>query len=184
MSDILFVSPSLNGMRTRSSLTMLRMEMEKQAPNLKTDLLDLAELKMDFFDGRPFDAYHADTQHAIDSMLAAAVIIVGCPVYQGSIPGSLKNLFDLLPRHALSKKGAVMVSLIGSNRYYLAPSIHLRPILEEMYATVLHPWLSVEERSIDMLGNSRDADLLVRMSDYARRVIAFSEPYLNTQTDR
>ncbi len=178
MSELLFISPSLHGMRTRSSLMMLKGEIEKQAPEISTHVLDLAQMKVEFFDGRDFHEYNEDTQNAIDAMLAAQVLVVGAPVYQGSIPGSLKNLFDLLPRHALAKKGAVMLSIIGSNRYYLSPSIHLRPVLEEMYATVLHPWLSVEERSLDIMGNTRDADLLIRMSDYAAKVVDFSRSFI------
>ena len=181
MSEMLFISPSLYGVRTRKSLEMLKAEVEKQAPEIRTEMLDLARLQMDFFDGRDFDSYHADTKSAIDAVMAASVLVIGAPVYQGSIPGNLKNLFDLLPRHALAKKGAVMLSVIGSSRYYLAPATSLRPILDEMYATVLHPWLSVEESSIDILGNTRDADLLVRMQDYARKMIGFSRSFIQTE---
>lgn len=105
MSEMLFISPSLYGVRTRKSLEMLKAEVEKQAPEIRTEMLDLARLQMDFFDGRDFDSYHADTKSAIDAVMAASVLVIGAPVYQGSIPGNLKNLFDLLPRHALAKKG-------------------------------------------------------------------------------
>lgn len=181
MSELLFVSPSLYGMRTKSSLALLKAEVEKQAPKLRTDWLDLAGMQVEFFDGRDFESYNSDTKAAIDKMMAASVLVIGAPVYQGSIPGSLKNLFDLLPRHALAKKGAIMLSVIGSSRYYLAPATSLRPILDEMYATVLHPWLSVEESSIDILGNTRDADLLVRMQDYARKTIDFSRNFIESE---
>lgn len=178
MSDILFISGTTRGMRTRSSTLLLKEAVEKQSPDLPTAFLDLATLQMEFFDGRPFEEYNQDTQHAIDAVIAASVIVVAAPVYQGSIPGSLKNLFDLLPRHGLARKGAVILSVIGSNRYYLSPAYHLRPVLEELYATVLHPWLSVEESLLDVMGNTRDADLLVRLQQYAREVVAFTREFL------
>lgn len=179
MSDLLFVSGSLQGMRTRSSLLLLKEAVEQQAPDWQTELLDLSALQVEFFDGRPFEEYNDDTRRAVDALIACRVLVIASPVYQGSIPGSLKNLFDLLPRHALANKGAVMLSILGSTRYYLSPGQHLRPVLEELYATVLHPWLSVEERAIDVMGNTRDADLLVRMRQYATRIVDFSKPYLN-----
>ena len=178
MHDLLFVSGSLQGMRTKSSVLLLKEQVEKQAPPFQTALLDLAEVRPEFYDGRPFEEYQKHTQDAIDQIMAASVLVFASPVYQGSIPGSLKNLFDLLPRHALTGKGAVMLSIIGSNRYYLSPGYHLRPVLEELQATVLHPWLAVEEKLLDVMGHTRDADLLVRMQQYATRIIAFSAPFL------
>ena len=56
MSELLFISPSLHGMRTRSSLMMLKGEIEKQAPEISTHVLDLAQMKVEFFDGRDFHA--------------------------------------------------------------------------------------------------------------------------------
>lgn len=178
MRELLFISGSAQGFRTRSSAILLKEAVEQQAPQMRTDLLDLAVLQMQFFDGRPFEEYNEDTRQTIDAVMAASVLVVASPVYQGSIPGSLKNLFDLLPRHALANKGAVMLSLIGSNRYYLSPVYHLRPVLEELDATVLSPWLSVEEKHLDVMGQTRDADLLVRMRRYASQIITFAEPFL------
>lgn len=175
MSDILFLAGTTSGMRTRSSVELFKEAIEKRAPRYSTEILDLQELDMQFFDGRAVEEYNEDTKSAIDAIVAASLIVVAAPVYQGSIPGSLKNLFDLLPRNALAKKKAAIISLLGSNRYYLSPGLHLRPVLEELSATVLHPWISVEEKLLDVLGNTRDADLLVRMDLYAARVVDFLE---------
>ena len=165
MHDLLFVSGSLQACE-RKQRTLLKSRWKAGTHSKQHS--DLAEVRPEFYDGRPFEEYQKHTQDAIDQIMAASVLVFASPVYQGSIPGSLKNLFDLLPRHALTGKGAVMLSIIGSNRFYLSPGYHLRPVLEELQATVLHPWLAVEEKLLDVMGHTRDADLLVRMRSMRR----------------
>jgi FMN reductase len=41
--------------------------------------------------------YTGDTRVVLEKIMEADAYIIGTPVFQASIPGTLKNLFDLLP---------------------------------------------------------------------------------------
>ena len=57
---------------------------------------------------------------------------IGFPIFQASIPGSLKNVFDLLPVNAFHDKVIGLVATAGSSKHYLIPEMHLKPILSYM----------------------------------------------------
>ena len=46
-------------------------------------------------------------------------LIIGTPVFQASIPATLKNIFDLLPVNALQEKIVSMLVTAGSPKHYL-----------------------------------------------------------------
>lgn len=58
--------------------------------------LSLDQLTLELADGRSKEKYNEDTQEAIAKMEAADGYIIATSIFQGSIPGSFKNLLDLI----------------------------------------------------------------------------------------
>jgi FMN reductase len=93
------------------------------------DLLDLATLRIGFADGTPVDDLDDDTATAIAAIESADALIVATPVYRGSMTGSLKNLFDLMPVPVLHGKVVGLVAMGASDHHFLGAERHLRDVL-------------------------------------------------------
>lgn len=96
---------------------------------LEVDLIDLAEHRLGFADGRDPAAVDDDSAELIAAVDDADAVIFATPVYRGSITGSLKNLLDLLPVPALAGKPVGIVAMGGSAHHFLGAERHLRDVL-------------------------------------------------------
>ncbi len=99
------------------------------ARGIAADLLDLATQRLGFADGTPAADLTDDTAAAIAAVDAARAVIFATPVYRGSLTGSLKNLFDLLPVPTLQGKVVGLVAMGASDHHYLGAERHLRDVL-------------------------------------------------------
>ena len=100
-----------------------------KAEDIEVDVMNLAEVPIDTCDGRPLDAYGAETRQAVDRIAAAAAVLIAAPVYRASFPGVLKNLLDIVPVEALQGKPVGIVAMGGSPHHYLAVDAQLRQVL-------------------------------------------------------
>ena len=121
-------------------------ELEKNYPDSTVTLLDLADYDMQFSDGRNYLTYTGDTKYIAETVMNADALIIGTPIFQASIPASLKNVFDLLPEKALRDKVVSMVVTAGSPKHYLIAEQQLRPILSYMKAQLVHTYVFIEEK--------------------------------------
>ena len=53
-------------------------------------LLDLAEYNVQFSDGRNYLEYEGDTGYVTKTIMEADAMIIGTPIFQASIPATLK----------------------------------------------------------------------------------------------
>jgi FMN reductase len=97
--------------------------------DFEADLFDLGAQTMGFADGTPAEDLDDDTATAIAAVESAGALVVATPIYRGSMTGSLKNLFDLLPVPALQGKVAGIVAMGASDHHYLGAERHLRDVL-------------------------------------------------------
>ncbi len=131
---------AVNGSVTRHSRTgtLLRTVLDgaaKAHPEIETELLELAEYRLDFCDGRDPWAYAGDTAEVIRKVVEADALIVGTPVYRASFTGALKNLLDLIPNDALAGKAVGLVATGGSDHHLLALEYALRPVISSFGLT-------------------------------------------------
>ncbi|HEY2663527.1 MAG TPA: NADPH-dependent FMN reductase [Candidatus Binataceae bacterium] len=98
-------------------------------PSLGTELLNLADYRVSFADGRPLGEYGDDSGNLVRRVEQADAVLICSPVYRGSMTGSLKNLLDLLPIEALRAKPCGIVAMGASNHHYLGVDWHLRDVL-------------------------------------------------------
>lgn len=96
---------------------------------LDTRLIDLADVRVAFADGRPPDAYGDDTAAVVDAIARADAVVLATPVYRGSLTGALKNLLDQLPVEALEGKAVGIVAMGASDHHFLGADRHLRDVL-------------------------------------------------------
>jgi FMN reductase len=95
----------------------------------RTDLLDLAEVRLPFADGRPPAEAGGDTAAVLARVAAADAVLLATPVYRGSLTGALKNLLDLLPIEALERKPVALLAMGTTPHHFLGAERHLRDIL-------------------------------------------------------
>jgi FMN reductase len=94
-----------------------------------TELIDLAQRRIAFADGRPAGALGDDTEAVVGSIADADAVLLATPVYRGSLTGALKNLLDQVPVAALQGTPVALVAMGGSDHHYLGAERHLRDIL-------------------------------------------------------
>jgi len=98
-------------------------------PDVSASLLNLAEHRVSFADGRPPERYEDDTPAVIARITAADVVLLASPVYRGTFTGALKNLLDLTPIDALRGKPVGIVAMGATLHHYLGVDWHLRAVL-------------------------------------------------------
>lgn len=165
--NIVFVSGSVVGTKTRRAITELKKVWSKQDAAAQIEIIDLKALKLPFCDGRHFLDYEEDVVATLKKVVEADVVVFGTPVFQASIPGSLKNFFDLLPQDALRETVTGIVVTAGSSKHYLMAEQHLKPILSYMKAVVVSTYVYILAE--DFVGNDLvkdDVDLrLARLAE-------------------
>jgi FMN reductase len=98
-------------------------------PNVSASLLNLAEYRISFADGRPLDRFSDDTAVVVQRLGAADIVLLASPVYRGSFTGALKNLLDLAPLETLRDKPVGIVAMGATLHHYLGVDWHLRAVL-------------------------------------------------------
>lgn len=99
--------------------------------------INLQEKEIQFSDGRNYLDYSGDTAEVTKSIMDSDVIFIGTPIFQASIPASLKNIFDLLPQNALQFKTVGIMVTAGSDKHFMIPEMQLKPILAYMKANIV-----------------------------------------------
>jgi FMN reductase len=105
--------------------------------DLEVELINLADKKVAFADGRPPEQYQDDTAAIVEAVRDADGVVVASPVYRGSFTGALKNLLDHLPVEALAGKPVGIVAMGATQHHYLGVDWHLRDVLAWFGALVL-----------------------------------------------
>ncbi|ARK30469.1 NADPH-dependent FMN reductase [Halalkalibacter krulwichiae] len=126
---LLGVSGSLIGEKTAIAVNEVLKRAKELEPKLEIELIDMKELNVEFVTGKPFDQYNQDTQMVITKIKEADLFVIGTPIYQASITGALKNLFDHLPTNVFESKVVGTVTTAGSDKHFLVADNQLKPIL-------------------------------------------------------
>lgn len=97
-------------------------------------LQDIARETGAVFSRAELPSHIEDILVAIES---ADLLIVGSPVYKGSLPGQLKHLLDLIDQNALKDVPVILTATGGSDRHALIIDHQLRPIFAFFQALAL-----------------------------------------------
>ena len=110
---------------TRSMLDAARIG----STDLDAQLINLADCRVAFADGRPPEQYQDDTASIVERVRGADCVIFASPVYRGSYTGALKNLLDHLPIESLMGKPVGIIAMGATAHHFLGVDWHLRDVL-------------------------------------------------------
>ena len=141
---IVTLSSSIVGSKTALAMQTVTQIAQETYPEATITAIDLRDKQLTFADGRHYTETTDDTLAVTNALMQADAIIIGTPIFQASIPGTLKNLFDLLPERAFLDKVVSIVVTAGSSKHYLVAQTQLKPILDYMKAQVLPEIVFIE----------------------------------------
>lgn len=173
---IVGISGSIVGSKTRTAMNYLSKEISEKYPDAEFTLIDLAEYNVQFSDGRNYLEYDRDTGFVTKEIMEADAVVIGTPIFQASIPGTLKNIFDLLPVGAFRDKVVSMFVTAGSSKHFLVAEQQLKPILAYMKAQIVQSYVFIEEKDFHRKEIIND-DVLFRLERLVEDTMVLTETY-------
>lgn len=181
--NIVLLSGSIVGSKTRTAMEYVKTSFNKNHPEHDVTLIDLADYDLQFSDGRNFLDYENDTAHVTKTIMDADTIVIGTPIFQASIPGTLKNVFDLLPQDGFRDKTISMLATAGSSKHFLIPEQQMKPILGYMKAQILQSYVFIEERHF--AGKEIiDDDVVFRIDRLVEDTVILSETHQKIKEEK
>ena len=154
---ILVLSASNIGTKTKTATEVLFKALHREYGDTHLmKFINLQEKDIQFSDGRNYLDYQGDTSEVTNAMMDSDVIFIGTPIFQASIPASLKNIFDLLPQNALQFKTVGMMVTAGTDKHFMIPEIQLKPILAYMKANIVPNYVFLLDT--EMIGDEITSD--------------------------
>ncbi|MFC2948141.1 NADPH-dependent FMN reductase [Virgibacillus sediminis] len=177
------LSGSRIGSKTRTAMEYTMTAVADKYPDAETTLIDLADYDIQFSDGRDYREYEGDTKYVTQIIMEADAIIIGTPIFQASIPATLKNIFDLIPADALQGKVASILVTAGSPKHYLIAEQQLKPILGYMKALVVQTYVFIEAKDFYQKEIINE-DVLDRMDRLAEDTAVLTETYKRIREEK
>src|SRR5690625_2711835 len=178
--NVVVLSGSIVGSKTKTAMKNVADLFKKNYPDVHVDFLNLAKYNVQFSDGRSFFEYEGDTKYVTETLMGADAIVVGTPIFQASIPATLKNIFDLLPVHAFRDKVVSVVVTAGTEKHYLIVEQQLKPILAYMKAHIVPTYVFIEEQ--DFLNREIvNDDIVFRLERLVEDTANVHEAFLKVQ---
>jgi FMN reductase len=137
MSSLLAVVGSVTPPGRLNTALALAVEMAAARPGVSASLVNLADYRISFADGRAPEAFGDDTGAVVARVAAADCVLLASPVYRGTFTGALKNLLDLTPIEALRAKPVGIVAMGATSHHYLGVDWQLRAVLAWFGARVV-----------------------------------------------
>jgi FMN reductase/FAD reductase [NAD(P)H] len=168
---LLGISGTIVGSKTAALVERVLSEVARREPDVKTELLDLRQYDVQFCDGRDPAAYTGDTAKVIEKILNADFYVIGTPVFQASLTGALKNLFDLVPVHAFHRKVIGFVATGGTFQHYLVIENQLKPIAGYFRAFVAPGYVYAHGSHFNERNEIIDPDVVDRIEKLADELL-------------
>ncbi|MGD7023856.1 NADPH-dependent FMN reductase [Rossellomorea vietnamensis] len=165
------LSGALAGSKTAIAVNETLKTAGRLNANLETEMIDLRDFDVEMVKGYPLEKYNEDTQKVVKTILSADLLVIGTPIYQASISGVLKNLFDHIPQEGFDGKVVGMVATAGSEKHYLVPEYHLKPIISFLKGTLPARNVFVHNSCFDGSNVIINEDVLNRMEKMSQEMI-------------
>ncbi|MFJ5761415.1 NADPH-dependent FMN reductase [Neobacillus sp. NPDC093182] len=172
---LLGISGTIIGAKTSIIVQKVLEAVKKHHPNVEIELLDLREYEVQFCDGRNPSTYTGDTKKVLDIIQSADFYIIGTPIFQGSLSGPLKNLFDLINPKDIRNKVMGFVATGGTYQHYLVIENQLKPIAGFFRAFVAPGYVYVNNDHFNKDNEIIDQEVLNRITDLAKEVVFMQE---------
>lgn len=179
---LLAISGTIIGSKTLHVLKKVLEEAKTYDSEIEAELLDMKQYEVQFCDGRDPSAYTGDTKKVIDKVCSADAYIIGTPIFQGSITGVLKNLFDLIPVSTMRKKVIGFVATGGTYQHYLVVENQLKPIAGYFRSYIAPGYVYVHSDHFNEVNEITDEEILTRITNLAHEVV-FMQKALKSELD-
>lgn len=178
---LLGISGTIIGAKTSIVVQKVLEEAKKYQPDLEVELLDLREYEVQFCDGRNPSNYNEDTKEVLEIINSADFYIMGTPIFQGSLSGPLKNLFDLINPKDLRNKVMGFIATGGTYQHYLVIENQLKPIAGFFRAFVAPGYVYVNNDHFNRDNEIIDTDVLNRITSLASEVVYMQKALKSTE---
>lgn len=128
MTTVVLVGNPKPQSRTLAAAVAVAEGLTGRPPDVVIDLADLGPALLE-----------RDSQQvtaAVETVLAADLLVVASPTYKATYTGLLKLFLDQIGNGALAGTVAVPVMMGGDWRHSLAVEVHLKPLLSELGASL------------------------------------------------
>lgn len=169
---LLGISGTIIGSKSAVAVKKVLEEVGKFNPNIQTEMLDLRDYDVQFCDGRDPATYTGDTKKVIDLVSDADFYIIGTPIFQSSIPGPLKNLFDLLPTASFYNKVMGFIATGGTYQHYLVVENQLKPIAGYFRAYVAPSYVYLNPEHFNEQNEIVDPEMIERVEKLAQEIVS------------
>ncbi|MGP4071516.1 NADPH-dependent FMN reductase [Piscibacillus sp. B03] len=179
---ILLINGTVTGEKTKVLLKEVEKHLVEWIPSNEIDRLYLEDYNMEFADGRTKEDYNEDTQRLIHSIEEADGYIIATPVFQGSIPGSLKNMFDLISPKCMRYKPVAIIGNGGTFQHHLVIENQLKPILDYFRCLTTPNYVYTHANHFSHEKELIDEDVIRRIQDLTQvfaKYINLSQDLLN-----
>jgi FAD reductase [NAD(P)H] len=168
---LLGISGTIVGSKSLALTKHILEEIKHKDPALETELLDLKQFDIQFCDGRDPSTYTDDTKKVMDMVSSADMLLFTTPIFQGSITGVLKNLFDLLPVDVFRHKVIGLAAVGGTYQHYLVIENQLRPIMGYFRAFVAPGHVYAHNDHFNETNEIVDLEVIRRIKNLADELI-------------
>ena len=175
---ILGISGSIIGTKTMVAVNEVLKKIKEIDSEVEIELLDLKDYDIQFSDGRKISEYTGDTKKVIDKVLSADFYLIGTPVFQASLTGALKNLFDLFPPATFAGKEMGFIVTGGTYQHYLIIEHQLKPIASYFRAYVEPNHVYLHTTHFNEHNEIVDTEIIERINELAKGLL-FMQKQLN-----
>ncbi|TCP24956.1 FMN reductase/FAD reductase [NAD(P)H] [Scopulibacillus darangshiensis] len=168
---LLGISGTITGSKTEIVVQEVLKKVKQLHPEVTVEFLNLKNYDLQFCDGRDPAAYTGDTREVIDAISSADFYVIGTPIFQGSMTGALKNLFDLVPVSAMRNKVMGFVATGGTFQHYLVIENQLKPIAGFFRSYVAPSYVYVNDHHFNEKKELTDPDVNTRIAHLAEEVV-------------
>ncbi|MET3322275.1 NAD(P)H-dependent oxidoreductase [Peribacillus butanolivorans] len=180
---LLGISGTIIGSKPRVVVQKVLDEVQRNQPEIEVELLDLKDYNVQFCDGRDPSTYNEDTKKVIDIVSSADFYIIGTPIFQGSITGALKNLFDLIHPKDFRNKVMGFIATGGTYQHYLVVENQLKPIAGYFRAFVAPGFVYAHNDHFSPQNELVDREVLERVAALSEEVIFMQKTLKGTKSD-
>lgn len=172
---VLFVDGTIIGSKTGAVLDTVEGYIKEKGNEFEIERMNLADYDHQFVDGRPSEQYNSDMKEMVRKFEEAEAYIIATPIFQGSIPGVLKNAFDMLHPYAMRYKPVSIVANGGTYQHHLVVENQLKPILDYFRCLVTPNFVYTHESHFDQDNRIIDEDVHNRLRELARVFTKYTE---------
>lgn len=169
---ILLVDGTIFGRKTGAVLQQVQRYIADLNTDLELEILYFSVLKHQILDGSPLND---DMKMMIQKFEEADGYIFASPIFQASIPGVLKNAFDMIPPKAMRYKPAAMVGNGGTYQHHLVLENQLKPILDYFRCLVTPNYVYTHADHFDAENNIVDEEIHTRLKELVRVFVQYCE---------